>query len=232
MPTIPSGSDGREWPIIKQIIYSELGDTNLEINIYYFNKNNITQNWKTDEHNKIIQNIRDLYSYKNIDTINTKNQTLNKNTIAANIFATHKPGENVPSDGNCGLYALCNALNDNKNDKITSIMEISELLNLAELPGYWWSDEELASIADHYNFDTYIYDDKNKVTNCLSLISLFPSKYFSSLFFIRRSKNLPMVLSRQIGLSSGFVPFRSNTRLAVFQLSGKMPWRRQILYIC
>lgn len=30
------------------------------------------------------------------------------------------------------------------------------------LPNYWWSDDELASIANYYNHDTYIYNDTNK----------------------------------------------------------------------
>lgn len=63
------------------------------------------------------------------------------------IFSKYKPGENVLSDGNCGIYAVCNALNYNKKNKITSILELLELLGLNELPNYWWSDEELAAIA-------------------------------------------------------------------------------------
>jgi len=37
-----------------------------------------------------------------------------------------------------------------------------ELLNLNKLPNYWWADDELASIAIHYGFNTYIYDDTTK----------------------------------------------------------------------
>lgn len=75
------------------------------------------------------------------------------------VFNNYCPGENVQGDGNCGLYALCNALNDNKETQITSIDQLLELLNLSKLPGHWWSDEELASIADYYNHDTYIFDE-------------------------------------------------------------------------
>jgi len=40
-------------------------------------------------------------------------------------------------------------------------MNILELICSDELPNYWWSDEKLSSIADHYNFDTYINDDND-----------------------------------------------------------------------
>lgn len=39
-----------------------------------------------------------------------------------------KPDEKVPGDGNCGIYAICNALNDNKSERITSLSEILELI--------------------------------------------------------------------------------------------------------
>ncbi|CAI6375162.1 unnamed protein product [Macrosiphum euphorbiae] len=71
-------------------------------------------------------------------------------------------GENVLSDGNCGLYALTNAINDNKPKKIIALANILDLLGLSELPNYWWHDDQLSSIANHYGFDTYIYSDKTK----------------------------------------------------------------------
>lgn len=52
---------------------------------------------------------------------------------------------------------LCNALNDNKLVKITSICQLLELLVitiLSDLSGNCWSDNELASIANHYNHDS------------------------------------------------------------------------------
>ncbi|KAF0727142.1 Uncharacterized protein FWK35_00032298 [Aphis craccivora] len=94
-------------------------------------------------------------------TINNKNDyhTEMKSNIENlnNKFYDYKPGENVPSDGNCGIYAICNALNDNKTKNITKIADLLGLLNLSMLPNYWWSDDELASIANYYNHDTYIY---------------------------------------------------------------------------
>jgi len=71
-------------------------------------------------------------------------------------------GENVLSDGNCGLYALTNAINDNKPKKIIALANIMDLLGLSEFPNYWWHDDQLSSIANHYGFDTYIYSDKTK----------------------------------------------------------------------
>lgn len=49
----------------------------------------------------------------------------------------YKPGENVLSDGNCGLYAVCNSLNDNKMNKVIMISAILKLVGPNELPSYW-----------------------------------------------------------------------------------------------
>lgn len=60
------------------------------------------------------------------------------------------------------LYALCNTLNNNKQDKITPIGQLLELFQLSDLPGHWWSGNELASIASYHNHDTYIFDENSK----------------------------------------------------------------------
>jgi len=61
----------------------------------------------------------------------------NKNQ-AYNIFSIFKPEKNVLTDKNCGLYSVCNTLNDHKKNKITSIFKILQLLGLNELPNHWW----------------------------------------------------------------------------------------------
>ncbi|KAE9534031.1 hypothetical protein AGLY_008767 [Aphis glycines] len=160
MPTLDSEPHKFDWSIVKQLLYSEFQNTNIEIHIYYKDKENITPK----EHTDIISNINthcgNNINNNEIETkiINTQCKIINQ---ANNIFPKYKPGENVLSDGNCGLYAVCNALNDNKINKITSILELLELLGLNELPNYWWSDEELAAIAHYYNHDTYIYNDND-----------------------------------------------------------------------
>jgi hypothetical protein len=70
------------------------------------------------------------YDY-NIDINNTKD-----NNKIKSVFVNYKPGENVAGDGNCGIYAVCNALNDNKLNKITSIADILQILNITQLPNY------------------------------------------------------------------------------------------------
>ncbi|KAE9544140.1 hypothetical protein AGLY_001829 [Aphis glycines] len=199
IPTIAAGLNKRNWSMTKQLIYHEFQNSNIELLICHKNTNNITNSWKTKEHEKIINLIHDHYHYnkiiKNINNINdnfynkTKlyfnnpniNKNINHDTDNINklesiyydhnvndnneiksIFNNYKPGENVLGDGNCGLYALCNALNDNKQKKITSIGQLLELLQLSDLPGHWWSDNELASIASYYNHDTYIFDENTK----------------------------------------------------------------------
>jgi hypothetical protein len=90
------------------------------------------------------------------------NTNIKDNNKIKTIFKNYKPEESVVGDGNCGIYAVCNALNDNKLNKITSIADILQILNIKQLPYYWMSDDELAAIADYHNHDTYIYDDTNK----------------------------------------------------------------------
>jgi len=142
VPTLDSEPHKFDWSIVKQLLYSEFQNTNIEIHIYYRDKINIS----SKEHTDIINNI------------NTQCKIINQ---AHDIFSNYKHGENVLNDGNCGLYAVCNALNDNKINKITLILKLLELLGLNELPNYWWSDEELAAIAHYYNHDTYIYNDND-----------------------------------------------------------------------
>lgn len=33
---------------------------------------------------------------------------------------------------------------------------------LQKLPSYWWADDELASLANHFRHDTYIFNDTDK----------------------------------------------------------------------
>ncbi|KAE9525256.1 hypothetical protein AGLY_014324 [Aphis glycines] len=194
IPTIASGVDKCNWAVIKQSVFKEFSNTNIDLLICHKDKTHITNNWKTHEHQKVINLIRDHYhSHKIIkkpnnindsinDKIRTPNNNLNNNmskiikinddhnmkidkkdsNTIKSIFESYKPGENVVGDGNCGIYAVCNALNDNKLNKITSIADILQLLNITQLPNYWMSDDELAAIADYYNHDTYIYNDTNK----------------------------------------------------------------------
>jgi len=82
-----------------------------------------------------ISNIRNRYTDKGIDyttTTNTEKPTLNEVNNATNIFAKYKPGENIRSDGNCGIYAVCN---DNEINRITSVMQIF-YIGLNELSKY------------------------------------------------------------------------------------------------
>jgi len=204
IPTIASGIDKCNWTIIKQTIFTEFLNTNINLLICHKDKTHITNNWKTQEHQNVINLIhKNYYFYKTLKQLNNINDNSNnkikspinnlKNTKSndknmsniselkkidydynidinntkdnnkiKSVFVNYKPGENVAGDGNCGIYAVCNALNDNKLNKITSIADILQLLNVTQLPNYWMSDDELAAISDYYNHDTYIYNDTNK----------------------------------------------------------------------
>ncbi|KAF0684087.1 Uncharacterized protein FWK35_00039306 [Aphis craccivora] len=61
IPTQISGPHEFSWPIIKQLIYSEFENTNIEIYIYHKDEKNITQNWKSKEHTEIINNIHTFF---------------------------------------------------------------------------------------------------------------------------------------------------------------------------
>ncbi|CAI6359899.1 unnamed protein product [Macrosiphum euphorbiae] len=82
-----------------------------------------------------------------------------------NTFKYYTQGPSVPSDGNCGLHAICKALGDGlcmagRNIKPNSLMlKICYMFGLENLPNYWWSDEELAVIANDYGYDMYIYNE-------------------------------------------------------------------------
>lgn len=72
----------------------------------------------------------------------------------------------VPSDGNCGLYALINAINDHRDKKVVSLSSILALLGIEELPNYWWHDDQLAGLATYHGFDIYIFRE-NQTWVCL-----------------------------------------------------------------
>lgn len=152
-----SGLDKYIWAIIKQIILAEFEKSIINVTICqicHTDDKKITNNWKTNEHENVL-NITRFIS----DTNNTNNKILpNINNIDHKIhtvYNNHIPGENVVGDGSCGIYALCNALNDGHKN-ITTISEILHILGLTKLPNYWWADDELASLANYYGFDTYI----------------------------------------------------------------------------
>lgn len=148
IPLLACGLDKHNWSDIKSIILNEFQNTNKQILVCLNNTPNPKDTTHDEIHNK----------HNNIAQIQDCEENINDKI--SYVYKTHKPGENVVSDGNCGIYALCNALNSGHR-RITTIAELINLLRLKELPNYWWADDELASIADYYGFDTYIYNDSN-----------------------------------------------------------------------
>jgi len=227
IPKLASGLDRCNWTIIKQLIYSEFQNTDIEIIICHIDDSEIINNWKTNEHEKLTQVVRNLNNnctkptntleYNNFtETTNTlenkkdikpTNTLEHKNDIkptnilefknikAYTIFNNYKPGENVIGDDNCGIYAICNALNDGDN-KITSISNILELLTLNKLPNYWWADDELASIANHYGFDTYIYDDTTK----------------NGIVYAKENDNRPAIVLYNVSSNTHWIPGTKSTK--------------------
>lgn len=103
--------------------------------------------------NKINNNINKIQHAN----INETNNIITKSEFIK-VLENNKPAENVISFGNCGLYAICNTFNDNKEKRVASIVNLLELLHLSKLPNHWWFDDELASTANHYNRHTYIFN--------------------------------------------------------------------------
>jgi len=56
--------------------------------------------------------------------INDTNKTKPNKPKFIEIFSKYQMCENVLSDGNCGLYAITNAINDNKIKKIVTLANI------------------------------------------------------------------------------------------------------------
>jgi len=61
IPTTAAGIDKCNWEIIKQLIFTEFSNTNIDLLICHKDKIHITNNWKTQEHQKVINLIRDHY---------------------------------------------------------------------------------------------------------------------------------------------------------------------------
>lgn len=191
IPKLASDLDNCNWTMIKQLIYAEFQNTDIELIICHIDDSEIINNWKTFEHNNLTQVVRN-FNEKNIQPTITLEY---KNDKAFNIFNNYKPGENVIGDDNCGIYAICNALNDGDN-KITTISNILELLNLNKLPNYWLADNELASIANHYGFDTYIYDENTK----------------NGMVYVKENDNRPPTVLYNVNKNTHWIPGTKSTR--------------------
>lgn len=143
IPKLASGLDKQIWSNIEHIIHSEFSNSNIDVIICSLDTN-------TPLINKMDVPEPSFYG---------KKHNLHEKILST--YNNFKPGENIPGDGNCGIYAICNALNDNKQNKITTLSSILQLFNLTSLPNYWWSDEDLATVASHYGHNAYFYNDSD-----------------------------------------------------------------------
>jgi hypothetical protein len=72
MTTIASVLDKLNWSIVKQLIYAEFQNSNIELYIYHNSYKNITDNWKSKEHYNVINNTHAFHENKNDQTKNTQ----------------------------------------------------------------------------------------------------------------------------------------------------------------
>jgi len=96
-----------KWDIIYDMIFEIFDET--EVHLLICNTSITPKNQKS----KIISNIRNKYN----TITKTNNETKSEHPGFIEVFSKYHIGENVPSDGNFGLYALTNAINDNKPKK-------------------------------------------------------------------------------------------------------------------
>ncbi|KAE9522906.1 hypothetical protein AGLY_016717 [Aphis glycines] len=122
IPTIAAGLNKRKWSMTKQLIYYEFQNSNIELLICHKNTNNITNSWKTKEHEKIINLIHDHYHYnkiiKNINNIN--DNFYNKTKLYSNNPNINK-NINHDTDNINKLESIYYDHNVNDNNEIKSI---------------------------------------------------------------------------------------------------------------
>jgi len=128
IPTIAAGMDKRNWSRVKQLIYYEFQNSNIELLICHKTIKDITNNWKTREHEKIINLIHDHYHYnkiiKNVNNIN--DNFYNKIKLCSNNLNTNK-NINSDIDNINKLESIHHDYNTNKNDNDKN--EIKSIFN-------------------------------------------------------------------------------------------------------
>ena len=75
---------------------------------------------------KDVSNIKNNTNNKN-DKNENQMESKSNNKQTKNIFHDYKPGVNVQSDGICGLYAICNALNDQRTNQASQSLYMSHM---------------------------------------------------------------------------------------------------------
>lgn len=95
---------------------------------------NLTNNSKTFEHELLLQIIH-TFNENQLHDQTTKTHQLNETHInKQNIYRNSKPGDNIHADENCGIYVLYNVINDGQENKITSIANLLDILELQKFP--------------------------------------------------------------------------------------------------
>lgn len=132
LPKICAGQDGKEWPIISNMLRFIFRNTCITISIYDINKSILNNNETTD---KINNNGMGFVFADNID------HTLRENILLDASYLNTI--EKVPSDGDCGAHALRVCLRGEGLE--VSTIEILRKINIPNTKsGYHMTEEDLA----------------------------------------------------------------------------------------
>lgn len=116
------------------------------------------------ENKKIKINFNNINNNQICSEIIGKSSILSEDQIIKNIVSNSYILKNVPADGYCGLNTLVEILNDKKVNVNTN--DIKQLLgiNLSKTP-IWLEGEDIAAVADFYNFNLIIISQENHPTD-------------------------------------------------------------------
>lgn len=140
-----------QWEIIEDMLLELFNDTPIKIILCEAQLDNKKSN--------LIGTIKNTYN----KITEPKVTTHNNNIKFLEVFQKYQVGENVVSNGDCRIFSLVNAINDNRDRKIVSLASVLQLLEIKRLFSYWWHDDQLAGIGNYFGFDCYIYSDKTKL---------------------------------------------------------------------
>ncbi|KAL4127063.1 hypothetical protein QTP88_011261 [Uroleucon formosanum] len=187
LPKICAGQDGKEWPIISNMLKFIFRNTCITISIYDINKSILKNNEITD---KINNNGMGFFFADNID------HTLREN-ILLDASYLNKIKE-VPSDGDCGAHALRVCLRGEGLE--VSTIEILRKINIPNTKsGYQMTEDDLAYLADHFNKNlTIISKHKNTDNNQLNTAIIYWKKNRPTIGVIHENNHWnPALINRE-----------------------------------
>jgi len=171
LPKICAGQDGKEWPIISNMLRFIFRNTCIKISVYDINKSILNSNETTNINESMLNNNKMINKVNNngmgfFFADNIVNHTLRENILLDASYL--KKIEEVPTDGDCGAHALRVCLREEGLE--VSTIEILRKINIPiTKSGYYMTEDDLAYLADQFNKNLTIIskhkNTDNKVLN-------------------------------------------------------------------